>query len=460
MINKIEISKIVFLIFHERLFQKKLKFIFLKRYRPGLFYSIYHFVLSHLVTEKIKKMIDKIEISKIVFLIFHERLFQKKLKFIFLKRYRQGLFYSIYHFVLSHLVTEKIKKMIDKIEISKIVFLIFHERLFQKKLKFIFLKRYRPGLFYSIYHFVLSHLVTEKIKKMIDKIEISKIVFLIFHERLFQKKLKFIFLKRYRPGLFNIYHFVLSHLVTEKIKKIDWQNWNFQNCFPHISWTPVPKKIKIYIFEKISSRTILQYLPFCSISFGYGENKKNDWQNWNFQNCFPHISWTPVPKKIKIYIFEKISSWTILQYIPFCCISFGYGENKKKWLTKLKFPKLFSSYFMNACSKKIKIYIFEKISSRTILQYLPFCAISFGYGENKKNDWQNWNFQNCFPHISWTPVPKKLKFIFLKRYRLGLFYSNYHFVLSHLVMEKIKKKFDKIEISKIVFLIFHERLFQ
>ena len=266
MIDKIEISKIVFLIFHERLFQKKLKFIFLKRYRPGLFYSIYHFVLSHLVTEKIKKMIDKIEISKIVFLIFHERLFQKKLKFIFLKRYRPGLFYSIYHFVLSHLVTEKIKKMIDKIEISKIVFLIFHERLFQKKLKFIFLKRYRPGLIYSNYHFVLSHLVTEKIKKMIDKIEISKIVFLIFHERLFQKKLKFIFLKRYRPGLFySIYHFVLSHLVTEKIKKMIDKIEISKIFFPHISWTPVPKKLKFIFLKRyrpglFSVSTILFYL--------------------------------------------------------------------------------------------------------------------------------------------------------------------------------------------------------
>ena len=222
MIDKIEISKIVFLIFHERLFQKKLKFIFLKRYRPGLFYSIYHFVLSHLVTEKIKKMIDKIEISKIVFLIFHERLFQKKLKFIFLKRYRPGLFYSIYHFVLSHLVTEKIKKMIDKIEISKIVFLIFHERLFQKKLKFIFLKRYRLGLFYSNYHFVLSHLVTEKIKKNDWQNWNFQNCFPHISWTPFQKKLKFIFLKRYRPGLFySIYHFVLSHLVTEKIKKID-----------------------------------------------------------------------------------------------------------------------------------------------------------------------------------------------------------------------------------------------
>ena len=129
-------------------------------------------------------------------------------------------------------------------------------------------------------------------------------------------------MKRYRPGLFySIYHFVLSHLVMEKIKKIDWQNWNFQNCFPHVSWTPVPKKIKVYIFEKISSTTILQYLPFCSISFGYGENKKN-------------------------------------------------------WLTKLKFPKLFSSCFMNACSKKNKsLYFWKDIvqdysTVSTILFYL------------------------------------------------------------------------------------------
>ena len=189
----------------------------------------------------------------------------------------------------------------------------------------------------------------------------------------------------------------------EKIKKIDWQNWNFQNCFPHVSWTPVPKKIKVYIFEKISSTTILQYLPFCSISFGYGENKKNWLTKLKFPKLFSSCFMNACSKKIKVYIFEKISFRTILQYLPFCSISFGYGENKKNWLTKLKFPKLFSSCFMNACSKKNKslssyfilfyawskkivflmfherlYFIFEKISFWTILQYLPFCSLSFG----------------------------------------------------------------------------------
>ena len=182
--------------------------------------------------------------------------------------------------------------------------------------------------------------------------------------------------------------------------------------------------------------------------------KKIDWQNWNFQNCFPHVSWTPVPKKLKVYIFEKISFRTILQYLPFCSISFGYGENKKNWLSKLKIPKLFSSYFINACFKKIKVYIVVKISSRTILQYLPFCSISFGYGENKKNWLTKLKFPKLFSSCFMNACSKKIKisskFIFLKRYRSGLFYSIYHFVLL----------IDKIEISKIVFLIFHERLFQ
>ena len=47
---------------------------------------------------------------------------------------------------------------------------------------------------------------------------------------------KFIFLQRYRPGLFySLYHCVLSYLVTDKIKKNELQNGNFQNCFSHIS---------------------------------------------------------------------------------------------------------------------------------------------------------------------------------------------------------------------------------
>ena len=198
----------------------------------------------------------------------------------------------------------------------------------------------------------------------------------------------------------------------EKIKKIDWQNWNFQNCFPHVSWTPVPKKIKVYIFEKISSRTILQYLPFCSISFGYGENKKNWLTKLKFPKLFSSYFINACFKKIKVYIVVKISSRTILQYLPFCSISFGYGENKKNWLTKLKFPKLFSSYFINACFKKIKVYIVVKISSRTILQYLPFCSISFGYGENKKNWLTKLKFPKLFSSCFMNACSKKNKSLY------------------------------------------------
>ena len=57
--------------------------------------------------------------------------------------------YSKVFTILFYLIwlRRKSKKLIDKIEISKIVFLIFHESLFQKNKKFIFLQRYRPGLF-------------------------------------------------------------------------------------------------------------------------------------------------------------------------------------------------------------------------------------------------------------------------------------------------------------------------
>ena len=161
-------------------------------------------------------------------------------------------------------------------------------------------------------------------------------------------------MQRYRPGLFySVYHFVLSHLITEKIKKNDWQNWNFQNCFPHISWKPV-QKIKVYIFEKISSRTVLKYLPFCSILY-------------------------------------------------------GYVERKKKWLTKLKFPKLLSSYFMNACSKKKKFIFLQRYRPGLFYSLYHFVLSHLIMEKIKKIDWQNWNFQNCFTHISWKPVPKKNK---------------------------------------------------
>ena len=110
-------------------------------------------------------------------------------------------------------------------------------------------------------------------------------------------------------------------------------------------------------------------------------------------------------QKKKIFIFLKRYSSGLLYSIYHFVLSFGYGENKKNWLSKLKFPKLFSSDFMNACFKKINIYIFEKISFSTILQYLQFCSL-----------------------------------IWLRRNSETLI--------------------DKIEISKIVFLIFPERLFQ
>ena len=202
---------------------------------------------------------------------------------------------------------------------------------------------------------------------MIVKIEISKIVFLRFHERLFQKNKHLYFWKDIVLDYSTVSTILFSHLVTEKIKKIDCQNWNFQNCFPHVSWTPV-----------------LDYSTVSTILFSHlvtEKIKKIDCQNWNFQNCFPHVSWTPVPKKLMFIFLKRYRSGLFYSLYNFV-LSFGYGENKKNWLSKLKFPKLFSSYFMNAYSKKKKI------------------------------------------------------FIFLKRYSSGLLYSIYHFVLSHLVRRK------------------------
>ena len=87
-----------------------------------------------------KKMIDKMEISKIVFLIFHERLFQKNKNLYFCKDIVQD--YSKVFTILFYLISLRIKskKLIDKIEISKIVFLIFHESLFQKNKNLYFCK--------------------------------------------------------------------------------------------------------------------------------------------------------------------------------------------------------------------------------------------------------------------------------------------------------------------------------
>ena len=181
-------------------------------------------------------------------------------------------------------------------------------------------------------------------------------------------------MKRYRSGLFySLYNFVLSFGYGENKK--NWLSKLFPKLFSSYFINTFFKKINVYIVVKISSRTILQYLPFCSISFGYGENKKNWLTKLKFPKLFSSYFINACFKKIKVYIVVKISSRTILQYLPFCSISFGYGENKKNWLSKLKFPKLFSSDFMNACSKKIKVYIFEKISFWTILQSLQFCSL-------------------------------------------------------------------------------------
>ena len=160
------------------------------------------------------------EISKIVFLIFHESLFQKNKCLYFAKiSSRTILKYLPFCSILFGYGGNQ-KKMIDKMEISKIVFLIFHERLFQKNKNLYFCKDIVQD--YSKVFTILFYLIWLRIKskKLIDKMEISKIVFLIFHESLFQKNK-------------NLY------------------------------------------FEKISYRTILKYLPLCSILFGYGGNQKN-----------------------------------------------------------------------------------------------------------------------------------------------------------------------------------------
>ena len=371
MIDKIEISKIFFLIFHESLFQKNKNLYIWKDIIQD--YSKVFTILFYLIwlRRKSKKLIDKIEISKIVFLIFHESLFQKNKNLYFCKDIVQD--YSTVSTILFYLIWLQIKskKLIDKIEISKIVFLIFHESLFQKNKNLYFCKdivqdysKVFTNLFYLIWLRIKS-------KKLIDKIEISKIFFLIFHESLFQK------------------------------------NKN------------------LYIW-KISSRTILKYLPFCSILFGYGGNQKNWLTKLKFPKLFSSYFMKACSKKIKIYIFAKISSRTILKYLPylislrikskklidkieiskivflifhesvltilfdfilfgfyneyfpdglFCCCplhhNYSATQNEQKKLhqriDKIEISKIdFSSYFMKACSKKIKIYIFAKISSRTI----------------------------------------------------------------------------------------------
>ena len=74
--------------------------------------------------------------------------------------------------------------------------------------------------------------------------EISKIVFLIFHERLFQKKKNLYFCKDIVQDYSKVFTIVF-YLIWLRRK------------------------------SKISSRTIQKYLPICSISFDYGQNQKN-----------------------------------------------------------------------------------------------------------------------------------------------------------------------------------------
>ena len=195
LIDKIEISKIVFLIFHESLFQKNKNLYFCKDIVKD--YSKVSTILFYLIWLRIKskKLIDKIEISRIVFLIFHESLFQKNKNLYFCKDIVKD--YSKVFTILFYLIWLRIKskKLIDKIEISRIFFLIFHESLFQKNKNLYFCKDIVQD--YSTVSTILFYLISLRIKskKLIDKIEISKIVFLIFHERLFQKNKNLYFCK-------------------------------------------------------------------------------------------------------------------------------------------------------------------------------------------------------------------------------------------------------------------------
>ena len=195
LIDKIEISKIFFLIFHESLFQKNKNLYFCKDIVQD--YSKVFTILFYLIWLRIKskKLIDKIEISKIVFLIFHESLFQKNKNLYFCKDIVQDyskVFTNLFYLTWLRI---KSKKLIDKIEISKIVFLIFHESLFQKNKNLYFCKDIVQD--YSTVSTILFYLIWLQIKskKLIDNIEISKIFFLIFHESLFQKNKNLYFCK-------------------------------------------------------------------------------------------------------------------------------------------------------------------------------------------------------------------------------------------------------------------------
>ena len=155
--------------------------------------------------ENKKKMNYKMEISKIVFLIFHERLFQKNKNLYFCKDIVQD--YSKVFTILFYLISLRIKskKLIDNIEISKIVFLIFHERLFQKNKNLYFWKDISSRTILQYPPFCsISFGYRENQNKLIDKIEISKIVFLLFHERLFQKDKNLYFCKDIVQDYFTV----------------------------------------------------------------------------------------------------------------------------------------------------------------------------------------------------------------------------------------------------------------
>ena len=167
-------------------------------------------------------------------------------------------------------------------------------------------------------------------------------------------------------------------------------------------------------------------------------------------------------KKIKLYIFEKISSRTILKYLPFCSISFGYGENQKKMIDKIEISKIVLLIFHESLfQKKIKDYIFAKISSRTVLKYLPFCSISFGYGENQKKMIDKIEISKIVFLIFHESLFQKNKNLYFCK-DIVQDYFTVSTILFYLIWLRIKSKklIDKIEISKIVFLIFHESLFQ
>ena len=137
---------------------------------------------------------------------------------------------------------------------------------------------------------------------------------------------------------------------------------------------PVSKKLKFIFLKRYRSGLFYSLYNFV-LSFGYGENKKNWLSKLKFPKLFSSYFINSCSKKNKSLYFWKdiVQDYCTVSTILFSLI--WLGENKKNWLSKLKIPKLFSSYFINACFKKIKVYVFEKILSRTILQSLQFCSL-------------------------------------------------------------------------------------